>query len=285
MSLQSPQKTIVITGCSSGFGRATTLLMAQRGWHVFATVRKEVDQQSLQSTAEQLGLQDNISIVLCDITDQQQVAHLCQVVGEDTSQVEVLVNNAGVAYSAPVELLDLNDLRQQFEINVFAHIGVTQSFLPLLKEAKGTIINISSVGGLVSLPTLGPYSASKYALEALSDAMRIELAPFGVQVVLLEPGSSITQLQATGRKHAEKLDRFRGGSLGPLLANFDAMWRQVEQKSFAPELVAQTIEKITRTPHPRPRYLVAPRDRQMLLARKFLSDRTWDRQIRKMLHW
>jgi NAD(P)-dependent dehydrogenase (short-subunit alcohol dehydrogenase family) len=155
----------------------------------------------------------------------------------------------------------------------------------LLNAARGTIINISSVGGLVSLPTLGPYSASKFALEALSDAMRIELAPFGVQVVLVEPGSSFTQIQATGRKHAEKLNQFRDGPLGPLMANFDAMWDQVEKKSFAPELVARTIEKITNTPHPRARYLVAPRDRQMIFARKFLSDRLWDRQIRKMLQW
>jgi NAD(P)-dependent dehydrogenase (short-subunit alcohol dehydrogenase family) len=285
MSPQSTQKTIVITGCSSGFGRITTLHMAKLGWRVFATVRKEVDQQALQSTAEKLGLQDTIRIVLCDITDQQQVAHFCQVVGEDTSRVEVLVNNAGVAYSGPVELLDLDDLRQQFEINVFAHIGVTQTFLPLLKAAKGTIVNMSSVGGLVSLPILGPYSASKFALEALSDSMRVELAPFGVQVVILEPGSSITQLQATGRKQAEKFDQFRSGPLGPLLESFDTMWRQVEQKSFAPELIAQTIEKITRTPHPKPRYLVAPHDRQMIFARKFLSDRAWDRQVRKMLHW
>ncbi len=173
----SPQNgSIVITGCSSGFGRVTALHLAKLGWHVFATVRKEADQASLLSEATTRGCKDKLTVLLCDITRAEQVAAMGQAVSTVTPRLDALLNNAGTGYAAPLELLPLDDLRAQLEINVIAHLAVTQALLPLLKPARGVIINVSSVHGRLPVPIIGAYSASKFALEALSDVLRIELA-------------------------------------------------------------------------------------------------------------
>jgi len=285
MSSSPPQKNMVITGCSTGFGRVTAVHMAQLGWRVFATVRNEEDLESLRAEATRLHCQEHLVPMLCDITDEEQVGSLRRVVSEAIPLLDALVNNAGTAFAAPIELVELEDLRQQFEINVVAHVGMTQAFLPLLKEARGTIINISSVSGLYSAPVLGPYAASKYALEALSDALRIELAHFGVQVVVVEPGSSATQIWATSRQRAAKLDKYRDGPYGPLLERTEQFTSHAAKHGFAPELVAETIEKILSSARPQTRYLVPVREGRMLFARRFMSDRMWDKQVRKLLRW
>src|SRR6185312_11786691 len=149
------RKTVVVTGCSSGFGRLTALELARRGWHVFATVRKAVDQAGLRASAATFGCAENITVLLCDITHDEQVVALAQQVEEilhgerpeeiGTPGLHALINNAGTAYGGPIELLALDDIRAQFEINVIAQVGVTQVFLPMLKAAGGTIVNVSSV--------------------------------------------------------------------------------------------------------------------------------------------
>ncbi|HEX7736566.1 MAG TPA: SDR family NAD(P)-dependent oxidoreductase [Ktedonobacteraceae bacterium] len=283
--MSSTQKTMVITGCSTGFGRATALLMAGLGWRVFATVRKEEDRAALREEARRLDGSGELLPVLCDITDVAQVARLRDTVSAAVERLDALVNNAGTAYAAPLELLELDDLRQQFEINVVAQVGVMQAFLPLLKAARGTIINISSISGRYSAPVIGPYAASKYALEALSDALRVEMAPFGVQVVLIEPGSSSTRIWATSRQRATKLDKYRDGPYGPLLARVERFINHSEKHGFAPELVAEVIEQVLSTSRPRARYLVPRREGRVIFARKLITDRFWDKQVRKMMQW
>ena len=285
MSTSLPQKTIVITGCSTGFGRATALHMAHLGWRVFATVRKEADQASLHEEAARLNCQGELAVELCDITDETQVASLRRVVNEASSGLYALVNNAGTAFAAPLELLELDDLRQQFEVNVVAHVGVTQAFLPLLKAVKGTIVNVSSVGGRYSAPVIGAYAASKHALEALSDALRVELAPFGVRVVVIEPGSGATRIWATSRQRAEKLNQHRDGPYGPLLDRVERIIDHSEKHGFAPELVAETIARALSSSQPKTRYLVPASEGRVVFARKFISDRMWDRQVRKLMRW
>lgn len=283
--MAATQKTLVITGCSTGFGRATALRMAGLGWRVFATVRKDADLVALQEEARRLEGDGELVPVLCDITDAAQVASLRGAVSAVVESLDALVNNAGTAYAAPLELLELDDLRQQFEINVVAQISVTQAFLPLLKAAKGTIINISSISGRYAAPVIGPYAASKYALEALSDALRVEMAPFGVRVVLIEPGSSSTQIWATSRQRAEKLNQYRDGPYGPLLARVERFINHSEKHGFAPELVAEVIEQALSTARPKARYLVPRREGRVIFARKFVTDRFWDKQVRKMMQW
>src|SRR3989442_8307976 len=219
MSISSQRKTIVITGCSSGFGRITALHMAKLSWQVFATIRKEADRDNLLSEAATLGCKDHLTPLSCDITQAEQVKALAQTIAAATDRLDALLNNAGTAYAAPLELLALDDLRAQFEINVVAHVGITQALLPLLKVARGTIINVSSVGGRIAASVIGAYAASKFALEAISDAWRIELAPFGVRVVVIEPAVTTTNLWKTSEARAmASLYQHRDGPYKSLLA-------------------------------------------------------------------
>ena len=286
MSTSPRQKSIVITGCSSGFGRLIALHMAGLGWRVFATVRKEADGESLLAEATGKNCQDLITPVLCDITQAEQVAALAKTVSEATPQLDALVNNAGTAFAAPLELLSLDDIRAQFEINTVAHIGVIQALLPLLKAAHGTIINVSSVSGRIATPIVGAYAASKFALEALSDALRVELAPFGVRVVVIEPNSSGTNIwQTSAQRATEKLEEHRNGPYGRLLNTMEKMVARMDKSGFPPQLVANTVQTILTSPKPRARYPVPPSARWAIRLRQWLPDSFWDRQIRRMMRW
>jgi len=278
---------VTVTGCSSGFGRATTLHMLRQGWRVVATVRRDEDAASLHTEAG--AATARLAIVRCDITRAEDVATLGATVktmaeaGKAPHGLDALVNNAGTAFPAPVELLAPDDLRQQLDINVVGHVAVTQTLLPLLKRAKGVVINVSSVGGKVATPVLGAYNASKFALEALSDSLRVEVAPFGVRVVVIEPGGSPTAIWETSLQRARDL-LTSPGEYAPLL---DAMQRHTGavQDGFPPEQFAQLVERIVRSPRPKPRYALPAGARRFLFLRRFISDRLFDRLIRRNLKW
>jgi NAD(P)-dependent dehydrogenase (short-subunit alcohol dehydrogenase family) len=176
----------VVTGASSGMGRETAKLLAQRGWHVLAGVRKAADGESLAA--------DSVEPVILDITDQNQIDAVLARVDEDPSRrpLSLLVNNAGISLNAPIETLSLADWRQQFDVNLFGHVAMTRTLLPALLAAQGRVVNVSSIGGLVALPTYGAYAASKFAMEAFSDVLRREVGRFGVTVIVIEPGTIAT---------------------------------------------------------------------------------------------
>jgi len=300
------RKTVVITGCSSGFGRCTALELARHGWLVFATVRKEEDRASLLHEAELQQSQGTIIPLLCDITDADQVAALAYQVQEilckellepsqsqHLSQVTTvppldgLVNNAGTAYGAPIEILPLDDLRAQLEVNVVAHVGVTQVFLPMLKAAKGTIINVSSISGRLATPALGAYCASKFALEGLSEALRLELLPFGVQVVLIEPASSPTHIWKTSlQRSMDSLGwHLENSPYARLLHMAIKTAEHSSKRGFPPQLFAALVVKILSSRRPRARYVVPGSASAIILLRRFLPDGIWDRLIRSMMRW
>jgi NAD(P)-dependent dehydrogenase (short-subunit alcohol dehydrogenase family) len=288
MSSSSGQKTIVITGCSSGFGRVTALDLAQHGWHVFATVRKEADAEDLLAEAAKLGGKEQITPLICDITVPEQVACLGETVAATTPMLNALLNNAGTAYAGPLELLSPDDLREQLEINVVAQLAVTQALLPLLKAAHGTIINVSSVNGKIATPVVGAYSASKFALEGLSDALRVELAPFGVRVVLIEPSSSGTNIWETSLQRAlGKMEQYREGSYKRLFDVTEKVARRTStgKGGFPPQLFAETVRKILDSQRPRARYVIPSSVARQVLLRRFLPDRTWDWLVRRTLKW
>ena len=286
MSVSSPQKTIVITGCSSGFGRVTALCLAQHGWYVFATVRKEADATRLLSEAAGLGCKDQLMTVICDITSPEDVAALSQIVGETSPRLDALLNNAGTAYAAPLELLALDDLRAQFELNVVAQVAVTQALLPLLKAARGTIINVSSVSGRIATPVIGAYAASKYALEAISDAWRVELAPFGVRVVVIEPSSSNTGIWNTSKgRSIQRLEAYRDGPYKRLLNTMEKMVSRIDSTGFPAQLFADTVLHILTRRHPRARYVVPAKAGWTIRLRQIVPERLWDRQVRRMMRW
>ena len=289
MSLSSQRKAMVITGCSSGFGRVTALHMAKLGWHVFATVRKEADQASLVAEAATRGCKDHLTPLICDITISEQVGTLVQTVGASVpsaSRLDALLNNAGTGYGAPMELLTLDDLRAQLEINIIAHVAVTQALLPLLKTGRGTIINVSSLSGRVALPGLGAYAASKFALEAISDAWRVELAPFGVQVVVIEPGFYATSIFQTSKdRDRTRLEPYRGGKYERLFAGLDTFFDRGVARAHSPQEFAETVEKILTSRRPQTRYILPRIYTWPVLVQQFLPDRLWDRLVRLKLKW
>jgi NAD(P)-dependent dehydrogenase (short-subunit alcohol dehydrogenase family) len=275
---------IVITGCSTELGRVTALHMASQGWTVFATVRRESDAAGLQAEAAGKGGPGTLEPVLCDITDPAQVAGLGQMLAARAPQLDALVNNAGTAYPAPLELLPPDELRAQLEVNLIGHLAVTQTVLPLLKAARGTIINVSSVGGRIALPVLGAYNISKFALEAFSDVLRLELAPLGVRVVVIEPSGSDTAIWETSRKRAD-ITRVEQSPYKPLIASILKRSRAAAENGFPPQLFADTVFKIVNTPRPRARYPIPGSTGRSILMRRLLPDAWWDAMLRRSLKW
>uniref|UniRef100_UPI0006DCA63F SDR family NAD(P)-dependent oxidoreductase n=2 Tax=unclassified Mycobacterium TaxID=2642494 RepID=UPI0006DCA63F len=208
------RELIVVTGASTGMGAATAKELARRGFHVLAGVRRDADADALRA--------EGIEPLILDITVGSDVAALADRVANDPLRrpLRALVNNAGIAINAPVETLPMAQWRKQFEVNLFGHIAMTQALLPALLASKGTVVNISSVGGKVVLPTYGAYAGSKFALEAVSDALRREIGHLGVRVVVVEPGAVKTEMAERGIATAEALM----ADMTPVqLARYDAL--------------------------------------------------------------
>ncbi len=276
-------RSVLITGCSSGFGCATTLYLLRRSWRVLSTVRSELDADRLRTDAGSHTAQ--LKIVLADITKSGDVARLAKMVATEAPSLHGLVNNAGTAFPAPLELLSIDDFRAQLEVNLVAQLAVTQAVLPYLKAARGTIINVSSVGGRIASPMLGAYAASKFGLEAVSDVLRLEMIPYGVRVSVIEPGASPTEIWKTSTERATDASR---GNLGPYAKLIEGMQKfalNARTVGFPPELFAQTVERILESDNPKPRYALPGDIRARLFLRKILSDRMMDRLIRRRLNW
>jgi NAD(P)-dependent dehydrogenase (short-subunit alcohol dehydrogenase family) len=279
-------KSAVITGCSSGFGRVTSLHLAQNGWQVFATVRSETDRDDLLAEAHALGCREYLAVLLCDVTREEQVGAMAAVLTGAVPRLNALVNNAGAAFPAPLELLPLDALRSQLEINVVGQLAVTQALLPLLKAARGTIVNVSSESGRVVFPITGAYHMSKFALEAMSDVLRIELAPFGVRVVVLQPGASLTAIWATSRQRA--LAGMAGIDASAYTPLIEAVAQAADRRAragFSAQAFAETVLKILNSDHPRARYAIPWQTGALIALRRLLPDASWDWLVRGALKW
>lgn len=250
-------KSIVITGASKGIGRATALHLAAQGYHVFAGIRNPADGEALQAEVGEW-----LTPLQIDVTDEGQIATAANQVTATVGDAGLagLINNAGVAVAAPLEFIAIEELRNQLEINVVGQIAVTQAFLPLLRQARGRIINISSMGGRVAGPLTGPYHASKFALEALTDSLRCELVPWGIEVVGIEPGTIATPIWETSLARAQgMIDTFPPLAhelYGKQMANRIVRAQQSATKGISPSRVAEVIAKALAARRPRTRYLV-----------------------------
>ena len=191
MTKSMHSKTIVITGASTGIGKACALHLDKLGYQVFAGVRTETDALSLQDASS-----DRLTTFYIDIAKSESILSATNMLKSTLKSVGLdgLINNAGIVVAGPLEFVPIDSLRSQLEINVIGHIAVTQALLPLLRQAQGRIINMSSVSGRVATPFLGPYAASKFALEALSDSMRLELMPWDINVSVIERGPISTPI-------------------------------------------------------------------------------------------
>lgn len=276
-SAQRPD-AVLITGASSGIGQATALHLDRLGFRVFAGVRRDADGSRLRRQAS-----ERLTPVLLDVTDPGSIA-----AARDTVQrlapdgLAGLVNNAGIVVAAPLEVLPLDRLRQQLEVNVVGVVAVTQAFLPLVRAARGRIVNVSSINGRVTVPVIGAYAASKHALEAVTDACRLELRRWGIHVVAIQPGAIRTPIWETSRAHAREIAR----EWNPNAAErYAGVARSIEQpgrapgRAVPPDRVARVVAKALTARRPRTRYAVGWDARIGLWLKRLLPDRLLDRLI------
>jgi NAD(P)-dependent dehydrogenase (short-subunit alcohol dehydrogenase family) len=269
-------KAVLITGCSTGIGRATAERLARAGLTVYASARRPESIEDLQGSG--------CRTMALDVTDEDSMRSAVQQVEEAEGVVGALVNNAGYSQSGAIESVSLDDVRRQFETNVFGLLRMCQLVLPgMRRQGHGRIVNLSSMGGKLVFPGGGAYHATKFAVEALSDAMRFEVRGFGVDVVVIEPGLIKTEF---GRAAAGSIDS--GADADGAYAEFNAALSSTMTEAYegpmarlaaGPDAVARTIEKAITARRPRTRYKVAASARLMLGLRALLPDRAWDTAV------
>jgi len=268
--------TVLLTGASRGIGYAAALRLAGNGWEVFAGVRRPEDGEAL-ARASPAG---RITPVVLDVTDSEQVAALEEALPE---RVDALVNNAGIVVAGPVEGVSSEDLRRQLEVNVVGPIAVTRALLPRLRASRGRVVFVSSIGGRVSTPMMGAYSASKFALEALADAFRMELRRWGIQVVLIEPGAIDTDLWRQAPDTARETEAALAPELRELYADHLLGIRKtiprMQKQAAAAEVVAAAVQRALTATRPRARYLVGTDARVQAMVGAALPTRAADAAI------
>jgi NAD(P)-dependent dehydrogenase (short-subunit alcohol dehydrogenase family) len=273
-------KTVLITGASTGIGRACALYLHRLGWRVFAGVRKESDAASLRRESS-----ERLIPLFLDVTDSKSVKEARRLVAREVGEngLSGLVNNAGIPYGGPVEYLDVDKVRAEFEVNFFGVISVTQAFLPLLRLGKGRVVNISSISGLVSMPFVSPYSSTKFALEALSDSLRVELSPWGMQVSVIEPGAIATPIWSKAGEVMK--DLIEGGpqegldSYGGLIGGIEDRFKP---HGIPPDEVAKAVAGALTSKRPKTRYTIGT-DGKIYLLLKHLPDRLRDWLVKSQL--
>jgi short-subunit dehydrogenase len=272
-------KAVLITGCSSGIGHATAARLAENGWNVYATARNA---DKLSELAEQ-----GCKTLSLDVEDEDSMKAGVAEVEEAEGAVGVLINNAGYSQSGAVESVPMDKIRKQFETNVFGLVRMTQLVLPgMRKQGWGRIVNLSSMGGKLVFPGGGYYHATKYAVEAISDALRYEVKGFGVDVVLIEPGLIVTNFGGTaagsigngsGDGDSDAYEKFNK-AVGKATAGIYE--GPAAKLGGPPEAVAKVIDKAISSKRPRPRYTVTPSAKLLMAQRRLVSDRMWDRMMR-----
>ena len=267
--------SVLVTGAGRGIGRACAVRLAAAGWDVYAGVRDEQSGAALAAVAP-----DRITPVALDVTDAEQIEALRQAL---PGRLDALVNNAGVAVGGALEALPIDQLRHQLEVNVVGQVAVTQATLPLLRTTRGRIVFISSISGMLASPMLGPYAASKFALEAIADALRMELRPWGIAVTLVEPGQIDTDIW---RGAPDELDR-TVAAMTPehrelYAQHINGMRRSIPraQKMASPvERVADAVLTALTAPHPKARYAAGRGAGIARTFKRFAPTRVTDRVL------
>jgi NAD(P)-dependent dehydrogenase (short-subunit alcohol dehydrogenase family) len=279
-------KTVLITGGTDGLGKATAVLLAEQGYRVIATGRNGERRAQLEALAREKKLP--LTTVEMDVREDASVERGLEKVRAESGPMDVLINNAGVGYYAVMEEIRMEDLRQQFETNFFGAVRLIQRVLPEMRAQKrGCIVNVSSIAGKYAFPLFGPYSASKFALEAMSDALRMEVRPFGINVVLIEPGYIPTGFQGTAREmSSEYVKNVEHSAYAQLYKNYGKSYRKsTATAKDTPEDCARVILRAVRTKRPRARYTVTQRAMALSFAKRFLPDGFLDWRIGESLGW
>lgn len=270
---------VLITGCSTGIGRATAFELASRGWEVWATVHRPRQDAELEAAG--------CRVRTLDVTSPADVEKVVAEIEETHGSIAALVNNAGYGLQVPVEEMGRDDVRTQFETNVFGPLYLTQLVLPgMRRQRKGRIVNVSSVGGRISIPGGGAYHATKHSIEVLSDTLRFEVAGYGIQVVVVQPGA----ISTNWINHAVSTMEEHRTRVGPYADLYDAMEKRLvgahtgvlRLLARPPEAVAKVIRRALEIPHPKTRYAVPRSAGLFMTARRVMSDRMWDAFLRRL---
>jgi len=273
-------RAVLVTGASTGIGEACALHMDRKGWRVYAGVRRQADADALRAKAS-----PRLIPVTIDVTDEASIANAAVSVERDLAErgLAGLVNNAGIAIAGPLEFTPIEDLRRQIEVNVIGQVAVTQAFMPLIRRARGRIVNMGSIGGRLASPFFGPYNASKFALEAITDSLRQELRPWGIHVSVIEPGSIATPIWDKGIADAEERERRLPQAARDLYQPYiDAMKAKAIElggRGIPPEQVAKAVDHALTSPRPKTRYVVGRDARLQALAANIVPDRLMDRLV------
>lgn len=273
-------RAVVITGASTGIGAACALHLDRLGFAVFAGVRKAEDGEALQTMSS-----GRLVPLELDVTDLTTIQKSHGIVSEATKEQGLfgLINNAGIAVVGPLEAVPIFDLRQQLEVNVIGQVAVTQVFLPLVRQARGRIVNMGSIAGRSTMPLMGPYSASKFALEAITDALRLEVQQWGIHVSIIEPGAIATPIWNKSAIEAAERETAIEAELRTLYKPIVAAVRKVvgeaSKRAISPDTVARVVEDAMTTPTPKTRYLVGTDAKLRALMMKLLPDRISDRML------
>lgn len=246
--------SVVISGASTGIGAATAALLAQKGFVVFAGVRSDADARRLAAVSP------NVRPLNLDVTQADSLARAAQAVRESGIALQGVVSNAGIVVSGPLEHVSVDDVRRQFDVNVFGALALVQTFIPFLPENEGRIVLVGSISGRLATPYIGPYSASKFALRGLADALRIELAPIGIGVSLIEPGSVKTPIWKKGRNEAGQMAARLASGTRPhyraALERIVSIAQREERDGMPVESVAAVIERALTARRSRAQYVV-----------------------------
>jgi NAD(P)-dependent dehydrogenase (short-subunit alcohol dehydrogenase family) len=277
-------RTVVVTGASTGIGEACALRLDKGGWRVFAGVRQDADGERLKSQAS-----DRLTPIILDVTDQSQIDAAAKTVADavGAAGLQGLVNNAGISVNGPLEYLTSDDLRKQFEVNVIGQIAVTRTFLEQVRQGGGRIVFIGSIAGKMATPFLGPYCASKHAMEALSDSLRQELRPWGIPVALVEPGSIATKIWQKGMQDADEYEKNMPEDAVMRYGKAFRALREAAEKfegaGIPADRVAKVVEHALTSGRPRTRYIVGFDASIQSVLRRVAPDRLRDRLVAMQL--
>jgi NAD(P)-dependent dehydrogenase (short-subunit alcohol dehydrogenase family) len=275
---------VLITGGTDGLGRAAAILLAGEGYRVFAGGRNAERLAAIDQLARERKLP--LEAIELDVCDEASVDRAVGEIGRRVGPVDVLVNNAGIAVAAVVEELSITDFRKVFDTNFFGAIRTAQRVLPeMRRRRRGRIINMSSISGKIAIPLMGAYASSKYALEAASDALRLELYPYGVHVVLIEPGYIPTSMNRTAAELSSAYAKNAESSpYRAIYQRFLRSWNKTRKASrYKPEDCARVVLRAIEDVPPRARYVVTREAKVNILVRRLLSDRAFDRGLVKRL--
>lgn len=283
--MNSDRKQVLVTGASSGIGRATVLHLSASGMRVFAACRRAEDGAALQDAS---ATPERLTPVILDVTRQETIdACRAFIATESGGRLDAIVNNAGVGTSTPMEVVPLETVRAAFEVNVFGQLAVIQAFLPLLPRGSGRIINLGSVGAHITIPFGGVLCGSKAAFEAFSDALRMELRPLGIHVSIIQPGSiktpAVDKTLGSVEEAIRQWPEAGRARYAALFRRFSARARARETGGSEPDTVARTIHLALTAPQPQTRYPTGKDARMLTLVPRILPDRTLDFLRQKML--